>query len=424
MNAPSGFRELLRERLEAATNPALCRLAASRRVLMLQGPVGPLFDRLATWLMARGATVTRVVFQGGDERDCTVVTPQRWVDTLAAWPQGLQRLIDDHRVDCILLFGQSRDYHAVARELAAKLDIPLVVMEEGYFRPGFMTMELGGVNGYSTTLSRFQWHPSAINPSASEAVLPRGPLRPSVCTAHFQKMAWHAALHYVALEQARARYPHYRHHRGDSPRAYARYWIRSWARKLLRAPRDGVSQRGLSRKGRPYFLVPLQHDGDSQILHHSPFSENTEFILEVLRSFASAAPKNALLAFREHPMSRGGPGHGPFILSFARELGLGGRVYHWVEGHTPTLVQGAAGVVVINSTVGIQALARSIPLKALGDALYDVPGVTSQQPLDDFWRSPERGEVVTVKAFLDQLRNLTQVPLSAYAWRGEPLGWS
>ena len=64
-------------------NPALARLAASRTVLLLQGPVGPFFDRLASWLGSRGARVHRVAFQGGDEFDAKALEPVKFSGTVA-----------------------------------------------------------------------------------------------------------------------------------------------------------------------------------------------------------------------------------------------------------------------------------------------------------------------------------------------------
>ncbi|MEO5671211.1 MAG: hypothetical protein ABIR26_11010, partial [Ramlibacter sp.] len=107
-----------------AVNPALVYLATAERVLMLQGPVGPLFDRMAQWLIGRGTQVRRVVFQGGDELDCRVVVPKRFDASQAAWPAFLAELIDEWEPDCIVLFGQSRHFHKVALERARAIDLP------------------------------------------------------------------------------------------------------------------------------------------------------------------------------------------------------------------------------------------------------------------------------------------------------------
>jgi capsular polysaccharide export protein len=42
-----------------------------------------------------------------------------------------------------------------------------------------------------------------------------------------------------------------------------------------------------------------------------------------------------------------------------------------------------------SSTVGCQALARGVPVMALGKAIYDIAGLTHQGELDEFWNAPE-----------------------------------
>ena len=380
-----------------------------------------MFDRLTRWLRAGGASVHRIVFQGGDLLDTRALIPVRFQQSLVEWARFLDDFLDLHDIDCIVLFGQSRQYHSVAKSAAQARGLKLIVLEEGYFRPGFMTMELGGVNGYSSTLQRYLWDPT-LHP-LTEGVQPSGSVAPDITSSHFQKMAWHASCHYLAMHRAREDFPGYQHHRGTELPSYAGYWLRSWQRKLRHRSRDIYFQEDLFRSQRAYFLVPLQHDGDAQIIHHSPFEQNTDFIIKVMRSFAEHASTQAWLVFRQHPHSRGGRGHNRFILSLANELGISDRVHHLIEGDTPRLAQHATGVVVINSTVGLQAIERGAPVKALGAALYNLPGITDQGNLDAFWTSAKVPERQGVEQFLNQIKNLTQVPISGYALANEPIPW-
>ena len=407
-------------------NPAWLALAGARSVLMLQGPLGPFFDRLAVWLKTSGTKVNRIAFQSGDEHDCKALVPIKFTAPLSHWPDFLRLQLIQLNVDCVVLFGQSRQYHNLARQIAEQLSIAVVVMEEGYFRPGFATMELGGVNGYSTTLQRFVWE-QAPSAAVSEAALPAafvGALQPHHSSKHFQKMAWHASQHYLALWHGRKHFPHYQHHKKNNPYWYAQYWVWSWMKKLACTGPDKRMQRQLVDNSRPYYFVPLQHDGDAQITHHSCFGENTEFIINVLRSFCDHAPGDSCLVFRQHPHSRGGPGHSVFINSLARELGIANRVLHLCEGDTPLLAQHSAGVVLINSTVGLQALERGAPLMVLGDALYNQPGLCFGGHVDQFWQQAHKPVFGETEHFLVQIKNLTQVPASLYAMRNEPLVWA
>ncbi len=57
-------------------------------------------------------------------------------------------------------------------------------------------------------------------------------------------------------------------------------------------------------------------------------------------------------------------------------------------GNLNRLLEHAAGSLTINSTTGLHALRANCPTKVLGIALYDIAGLTCQNPLDDFWRNP------------------------------------
>jgi capsular polysaccharide export protein len=404
-------------------NPALMRLMASRRVLLLQGPVGPFFVRLTKWLTNQGSEVRRVAFQSGDEFDCGAARPIRFTARPDEWPAFFSNLLAQLATDCVVLFGQSRRYHQDALAIAKARGVAVVVMEEGYFRPGFGTMELDGVNGYSSTLYRYTWRTEAMGAESFPAAEAHG-IRPDVSPWHFQKMAWHAARHYAALWRHRNDYPHYEHHRIENPFHYAAYWVRSWFRKLLlRGPQSRLQAR-LFRGGSVYFMVPLQVEGDSQLVHHSAFGKNPEFISEVLLSFARHAPAASLLVFKEHPHSRGGPGYEKIVRAVATDLGILDRIRYLIEGDTPALAEHSAGVVLINSTVGLQALERGVPLMVMGDALYDQPNLTFQGELDEFWGNRQPPDPEMSKLFLAQLKNLTQVSASLYALASEPLGWN
>lgn len=409
-------------RQQVACNPALLSLSQAKNVLLLQGPLGPFFDRLSLWLRQRGAQVKRVVFQGGDEHDCRHCEPIAFTQMPTEWMAFFRALLLERGFDHVVLFGQARYYHAVAIRVAQELGVRVVVMEEGYFRPGFATMELDGVNGYSKTLSRCEWRPEVEAGHAAEWPL-HGPMAPQDCEHHFRKMAWHASQHYLALRRQASRFPHYIHHKEANPNWYARYWVWSWVKKHWHRPGDRRTQKQLLASQQPYFFVALQHDGDSQITHHSSFSANTNFVIEVMRSFSLHAATNALLVFRQHPHSRGGAGHVRLIRALTRECGIDGRVLHLIEGDTPVLVEHSRGVVLINSTVGLQALERQVPLIALGDAHYDQPGLTFQDGLDRFWTEAVPPDPQTNAHFCAQLKNLTQVPVSLYEMGTAPLVW-
>lgn len=400
--------------LPVASNPALQRLAQARRVLLLQGSVGPFFDRLTHWLHGRGTKVHRVVFHAGDRRDCRAIEPIAFRGRLEEWPGVFARLLESHQIDCVALFGQARPHHASALTMARPAGIPVVVFEEGYVRPGFATMELGGVNGHSTTLDRYRWcsGPDGEEPTWPSADAPGG----------LQwRMALHAVRHYLPLCALPPLNPHHVHHRSTRMWHHLVHWLRTIWRWSRHHRADALTVARLANER--YFFFPLQNEGDAQITEHSPFRSVQQSVARVLESFARHAPAEALLVVRQHPWSRGHRETERAVLSVAERLGVRHRVVHLHEGDTAALVRHALGIVVVNSTVGLLALRDGRPLMVLGDAVYRRAGLCHTDDLDRFWCAPRAPAAERVQRFLRQLIGLTQVPCDLYAPRRTPLNW-
>ena len=64
----------------------------NKRVLLLQGPLGPFFKRFAKDLIQNDATVTKVNFCGGDTFFFHGKNVVKYRDTLYNWPQYLKEL--------------------------------------------------------------------------------------------------------------------------------------------------------------------------------------------------------------------------------------------------------------------------------------------------------------------------------------------
>jgi len=163
-------------------------------------------------------------------------------------------------------------------------------------------------------------------------------------------------------------------------------WIRAGWRKLIYSVTERqVLDRLIREKSGNFFLVPLQVHNDAQVCVHSPYSDVCEFIVEVVTSFAIHAPREAVLVIKHHPMDRGYHDYSRLIRNLQQEFDLHGRLVYVHDLHLPTLLDHAAGVVVINSTVGLSALLHGAPTLTRGSAFYDIEGMTYQNGLDSFW---------------------------------------
>jgi capsular polysaccharide export protein len=360
-------------------NDARRNALRARRVLLLQGPVGPFFPRLGRLLRAAGAEVHKVNFNGGD----CLFYPRgavTWRGHPRDWPEFLRSLIVQRQIDLMLLFGDCRPIHDSAIGLALRLGVQVGVFEEGYIRPNFITFESFGVNGYSRLprAPEFYWQ---LPPAQRHIEIEVGNT--------FRYAALWAALYYAASAAARAWFPHYRHHR-PLRLSEAAPWVRSAWRKVLNRFRERASLKLLTGALRKkFFLVPLQVSVDSQVRRHSSFRSVRHFIRHVVTSFAAHAPGDAVLVIKHHPLSRGYHDYRRLLATLAAEFGVVGRVLYIHDQHLPTLLDSTRGAVLINSTAGLTALEHGAPLKVCGVAVYDVPGLTFQGPLDEFWRQAE-----------------------------------
>lgn len=377
-----------------------------KRVLLLQSPVGPFFRRLAQDLCWIGAQVCKINFNGGD----LLFYPLDAINYRGSqqdWPEFLDRVITERKIDVLLMFGDCRPIHRVARQIASFRGLEVGVFEEGYIRPHFVTLERFGVNGHSQ--------------------LPRSPLfylnreveePPPVrrVDGAFASAALWAVLYYVASALLWPWFRRYRHHRRLSL-LEGWPWLRGFWRKAWFAWRErGIEQRLTGELSGRFFLVPLQVHNDAQIRTHSGFDTVTKFIHYVVRSFAVSAPPDTHLVIKHHPMDRGYHDYRDLIRRLERSYALGGRLHYIHDQHLPTLLRHARGCVVVNSTVGMSALFHNTPLKVCGSAIYDMPGLSYTGSLKQFWTDAP-GVVVDrelFRRFRDYLVKRTQLNGSFY----------
>jgi capsular polysaccharide export protein len=393
-------------------NPALGKLMGVKNLLMLQGPVGPMFDRIANWKKQHGGKVMRILFNNGDALFCRNKPAIKYQGNLIDWPLYLRKFLQQHGFDAVILFGQSRKYHTCAVAVCRALGIHLFVMEEGYIRPGYMTLELNGVNGYSTTLRHYR----------VDTLTPIPANKPAPCSHHILRASFYAGIYYVAMAVGKRHYVSYQHHRDIRLLPHFMHWSRNVFVKFFKSPSDSRRIAALG-KDAAYFFIPLQLEGDAQIANHSNFSDSTHFLQMVLRSFSIHAPASTYLVIKQHPLARGTLHAEQTVCEISERLAISARVIFVYEAHIPTLIKNSVGVVTINSTVGLQAIYQRKPLKVLGSAIYEKKRVTDSNSLNRFWRNPMQPDATEAALLYQDIKVLTQVPAAIYASRSTALGW-
>lgn len=371
------------------TSPEAPSHAGERSFLFLQGPPGPLFRQLGEAILRRGCNVYRINLNGGDLRD--------WPDALvnfrgrfSDWPVFFDDFLREHKITDIVLFGDCRPYHLSAHEVASLRQIRTHVLEEGYLRPHWMTLEQDGVNARSKLSRDKHWFRTQAEQLAPEPRLPP-------VTASFRRRARDSYWYYHSVVTGRLRFPHYRSHRPGSILLEGFGWL--W--KLFRERRLTMQTQDELRmiEGAPHYVLPLQLSGDFQIRAHSPFPDMQSAAQYVIESFAAHAPSDAHLVLKAHPLDCGFFRWDKFTTNSARRLGLEGRLHFISSGELETMVEKARGLICVNSTSATLALARNVAVCCIGKAIYDLPGLTHQGHLDAFWTGPTPPEPGLYEAF-------------------------
>jgi capsular polysaccharide export protein len=373
-----------------------------RSFLFLQGVVSPFFPRLADRLVAKGHRVARINFCAGDALYWGRRPAWNYGRPVSGLADFLTEKFAAHRFTDIVLFGDQRPVHRPAIALAKAAGANVHVFEEGYLRPHWVTLERGGANAASALPRDPAWYRAAAAavPPASEPQRIAVPM--AVRAGH--DMAYHAAnLANPFL------FPGYRTHRPYVSAVEYAGWARRFSALPLARRRDARVIADLIARGVPYFFLPLQLNADAQVARHSRYGDMGTVLEKVLSSFAAHAPAETKIAIKNHPLDTGLFPYRRVIGRLTKALGLAGRVEFLETGDLATLLRHTRGVVTVNSTVGLAAVRAQRPTRTLGEAIYDLPGLTCQAPLDAFWRGPEPPDPALAAAYCAVLLHTTQV---------------
>ena len=388
--------------------------AEKARVLMLQGPSNLFFRDLGCALMARGAKVHRIGFCPGDHlywrRDAGEITPcSASKSAYAAW---IGSFLDRFRPSDIVMLGDGRFYHRetldVVRQMAPQPRIHIV--EQGLIRPGWILIENDGMGKRSRIPERFQTAPRMDAP----------PTIPAPAAPFLRYAALDIGYHVPGMLVGWLYNSDYQHP------ALVSQWVEyaGWVKKALtrggsvRSDRTKMSM--LENISGPRFLFPLQLETDYQIREHSKGKSLEDHMEDMLKSFAAFAPSDAHVIVKRHPLDNGWAPWRKRVVKLAQDIGIKGRVHYLDRGDLKRLLDLSVGVITVNSSVGLQAVLEGCPCVTLGNAVYDIKGLTAPS-LDTFWASPEKPDHETSERFRAFLLTEYHVP-GSFDGQGALLG--
>ena len=347
---------------------------AGRRFLIASTPFGPFSRNLADAIEAAGGAVQRLILNMGDWFDWRRAGGRVHREPFDAFRVALPDWIDEFTD--VIVFGDTSPHARAVLDTACTRGLDTWVLENGYFRPDWITLERTGVNAGGC---------SPADPEAYASVQAREP-RPVPVGRILPWHVTHISLYYFIELMGRRAFPHFRPEYEPPP------WRQAFGHvgRALKSRRAATRRRiaTILQGDLPFILVCLQRDGDSQLVRHSSLPTNAAFMAHVLDNFAGHAPTGLHLVVKGHPLDAGVTDMEAQTGRLAEASGVSARVHYLDGGALADLCRASRGLVVNNSSAALSALGFGTPVKVLGEAFFDMEGLTDTRPLDQFWSAP------------------------------------
>lgn len=386
-------------------------MASTRRVLFLQGPTSAFWRDLANALEKNGHSTFKIHVALGDQLWWFRRGGVSYRGRFSRWAAFLRNFMLKNKITDVLYYADRQPYHVVAQDVCRELGVNAIAIENGYLRPDWITFERWGMGVFSF----FPAKPDDIRALAKTCpdVDLETRYRHGFAWEIFNEIMYHG-FNYLY----RPLFPFYKSGRYYDLFAENFTGLYHLFGKAERNAQANAITADLIREGHEFFVVALQLQGDKQIKDNSPFRHLGEMIDLVVASFATHAATEAKLVFKQHPHDNGGENWPARIAKAAQTHGIGDRVVCIDGGDLYAMLRVAKGCVTVNSTVGLHALRVDCPMKVLGIAIYDIPGMTHQAGLDTFWQAPEAIDTSLRDDFIKLLAATIQIKGSFYDKQG------
>lgn len=116
-----------------------------------------------------------------------------------------------------------------------------------------------------------------------------------------------------------------------------------------------------------YIFVPLQVANDTQVINNSPWVRSMPQLFNLLLEMVNMPSlKGTKFVIKEHPSCK---------LSYHDYHNLNARIIFINDLSSEQLIEKAAAVITINSTVGMEAIIKEKPVLTLGNSCYNIEGL-------------------------------------------------
>jgi capsular polysaccharide export protein len=289
---------------------------------------------------------------------------------------AIARVIEEGAFRDIVLFnGRHNLFVAVLDQVADLLGCEKLVFEQGLFRPGYVTIDGAGVNARNSVRSLdallgeddlgYRSRP------LYRAIVSQFPLLSSErCDFKQGVDLWRLSMAYA---HSKLQPSHRLYLRSAENRDLLESALLPTKQKVAKT---NCLERLLHDPQYDYvILCPLQVETDTQIVLHSPWIRSmqdlVDHVAEAVAAFNRQSIKKACVLFKVHPMEQ------------RRVTVTSPDAYLIHESTVTDILQRRCDLVVtINSTAGIEAIEKQLPVITLGDAFYSFPGVVHSNCLD------------------------------------------
>lgn len=267
---------------------------------------------------------------------------------------ALRDWLAEARPDAILLWNGQDHVGRLLTRRARAAGIPLLYLENGYL-PDTLQVDAQGVNAESSLCARdfasLLAEGRRLRPALAPAQAPEVRLPPP---GRLQRLR-HALAKNLAAGAYYARYPEERLENAWERRRLRRLWQATPVDSVALPPR--------------YVFIPLQVHDDTQVLINGRhFRQIEPFVESAIAATRAAYGPDMPIVVKEHPVDVGRTDHRTLRERHPQLLWL--RKYD-----IDRLLAQATAVVVLNSSVGLQALQGHKPTLVYGEAFYARPEI-------------------------------------------------
>lgn len=375
---------------------------SSNNVLLLQGPKGNFFSEFAKYINSFGARVYKINFSLAEDYFYSEKDSTFYHGRIEKWPSFFKNFVIRNKINRVYLLNDCRPYHQNIIQISKDYNLEIFVFEDGYFRPGHITLEPYGVNGNSH-INKF-----ALNEFDNVMDIKELNFKLQNKFISRVKFSLISNLNFIFCSN-------YSSYRPLNSYYWAKRLIKSYLIFFISFCKDSITFKMLKKSNKKKFFVPLQVFDDTQIRFHSSYESNFDFIDEIFNQIENINRENFIIMFKQHPGDRGQINYKKYIQKKIKKNNLSANISFSVVTPVKKFIEICDGVILINSTSGIESLREGKEVLVKGNAIYG--SMCHRNEIKDFIEeiiSNRISRTTYRSVILNNLKKLTQVKASFY----------